>query len=53
MIDSLSKIAQGKFQKSEHQTMITAQEEYSLRLYALQIVVQMLRNVDKTIETEN
>ena len=53
MIDSLSKIAQGKFQKSEHQTIITAQEEYSLRLYALQIVVQMLRNINRTIDTEH
>lgn len=52
-VDSLSKIAQGKFQKSEHQSIITPQEEYSLRLYALQILVQMLRNVDKTIEAEN
>lgn len=52
-INSLSKIAQGKFQKSEHQNIITAQEEYSLRLYALQILVQMLRNINKTIEAEN
>lgn len=52
-VDSLSKIAQGKFQKSEHQNIITPQEEYSLRLYALQIIVQMLRNINKTIETEN
>ena len=35
MIDSLSKIAQGKFQKSEHSNIITPQEEYSLRLYAI------------------
>ena len=39
--------------KTEHQTIITPQEEYSLRLYALQIVVQMLRNINKTIEAEN
>ena len=51
-VDSLSKIAQGKFQKSEHQSIIAPQEEYSLRLYALQILVQMLRNIDRTIEAE-
>ena len=49
MIDSLSKIAQGKFQRSEHSNIITPQEEYSLRLYAIQILVQMLRNINKTL----
>ena len=32
MIDSLSKIAQGKFSKSEHSYIITVHEEYSLRV---------------------
>mmetsp|Transcript_28909 Transcript_28909/g.27828 ORF Transcript_28909/g.27828 Transcript_28909/m.27828 type:complete len:107 (+) Transcript_28909:1798-2118(+) len=53
MIDSLSKIAQGKFLKSEHQNIISPQEEYSLKLYAIQILVQMLRNINKTIEAES
>ena len=32
MIDSLSKISQGKFAKTEHSYIITHQEEYSLRV---------------------
>lgn len=35
MMDSLAKIAQGKFSKSEHSYIITPAEELSLRLYAL------------------
>jgi len=35
MIDSLSRIANGKFMKSEHQNIISAQDEYSLRVYAI------------------
>jgi brefeldin A-inhibited guanine nucleotide-exchange protein len=34
MIDSLSKIANGRFNKSEHSQLISPQEEYSLRTYA-------------------
>jgi len=52
MMDSLAKIAQGKFSKSEHSYIITPAEELSLRLYALQIMVTHLRGMNKTIEAE-
>ena len=39
MIESLSKIAQGRFAKMEHSAVITVNEEYSLKVYALQIMV--------------
>lgn len=44
LIDSLSRIATGKFTKSEHQSMISSADEYSLRTYATEILVQMLRS---------
>jgi Sec7-like guanine-nucleotide exchange factor len=53
MMDTLSKIAQGKFSKTEHSYIITPQEEFSLRLYALQIMVTHLRGMNRTIEAEN
>jgi hypothetical protein len=50
IIDSLSKIANGRFNKSEHSQMISPQDEYSLRSYATHILVQMLRSFNGTID---
>ena len=35
IVENLSKIANGKFTKSEHLNIISAQEEISLRAYSL------------------
>lgn len=50
IVESLSKIANGKFNRSEHSQMISAQDEFSLRSYALQIFVQMLRSFNASID---
>ena len=42
MIDSLSKIGQGQFAKSEHSSMITDKDEHVLKLYALKILVNIV-----------
>jgi hypothetical protein len=39
IIESLSKIANGKFTKSEHQNLISPQEALQLRSQATQIIV--------------
>jgi brefeldin A-inhibited guanine nucleotide-exchange protein len=52
MIETLSRIATGKFTKSEHQSMITQGDEYQLRTYAIKILVQLLRSFNNTIEAE-
>jgi len=52
VIESLSSIAQGRFQRSDHSSVITQQQEASLRRQALEILVKVLRNLNKTIETE-
>ena len=52
MIEQLSKIANGKFTKSEHKSLISAQEELVLRSYAMKILVQMLRSFNNTIDAE-
>lgn len=50
IVESLSKIANGRFTKSEHVNMISVSEEISLRSYSLQILVQMLRSFNGTID---
>lgn len=52
IIDSLSKIANGRFLKTEHQNMISNQEEYQLRSLATKILVSMLRSFDNTIDAQ-
>lgn len=51
VIDSLSSIAQGKFQKSDHNSLLTSQQMTSLRRQALEIMVKILHNLNRTIET--
>ena len=51
VIDSLSSIAQGKFQKSDHNSLLTNQQMTSLRRQALEILVKILHNLNRTIET--
>ncbi len=52
IVEALSKIANGKLTKSEHKSMISSQEELVLRSYAIQILVQMLRSFNGTIDAE-
>lgn len=52
VIDSLSSIAQGRFQRSEHASVVTPQQEASLRRQALEILVKILRNLNRTVEAE-
>mmetsp|Transcript_11816 Transcript_11816/g.13406 ORF Transcript_11816/g.13406 Transcript_11816/m.13406 type:complete len:217 (+) Transcript_11816:1240-1890(+) len=47
MIDTLSKIAQGKFSKTEHSNMLTEKEEYSLKLYALKILASVVNRLNQ------
>lgn len=51
MIDSLASIAQGRFQRGEHSSgVMSAQQEASLRRQALEVLVKILRNLNRTIE---
>lgn len=51
MIDSLANIAQGRFQRGEHSSgVMSQQQEMSLRRQALEIMVKILRNLNRTIE---
>jgi hypothetical protein len=50
VIDSLSSIAQGRFQRGEHASGITGPQEASLRRQALEVLVKVLRNLNRTIE---
>ena len=52
IVESLSKIANGKLAKNEHKSMINSQEEQTLRSLSLQILVQMLRSFNGTIDAE-
>ena len=42
IVESLSKIANGKLARNEHKSMISAQEELVLRSFSMQILVQMI-----------
>ena len=51
MIDSLAAIAQGRFQRGERsQGVMTPQQESSLRRQALEVLVKVLRNLNRSIE---
>lgn len=52
IMESLSSIAQGRFQRSDHSSVITPQQEQSLRRQALEILVKILRNLNRTIDAE-
>jgi hypothetical protein len=52
MIETLSKIAQGKFSKSEHSNMITEKEEHSLKLYALKILTSIVSRLNQFLTEE-
>lgn len=52
IVESLSKIANGKLARSEHKSMISAQEELVLRSYSIKILVQMMRSFNGTIDAE-
>ena len=52
IVESLSKIANGKFSQKEHQSIISPLEEPILRRHATQILVQMLRSFNATIDAE-
>lgn len=52
-MESLAKIAQGKFAKTEHNIIITPQEEHSLKLYSLNILVNITKNVHQLVQFEN
>ena len=52
MIETLSRIANGKFAKSEHQTLINAQESSALKNHAMSILVQILRSFNGTIDAK-
>ena len=52
IVESLSKIANGKLAKNEHKSMISAQEEQVLRVFSMQILVQMLRSFSGTIDAQ-
>ena len=52
IVESLSKIANGKLARNEHKSMINAQEEMFLRSFSTQILVQMLRSFNGTIDAE-
>jgi Sec7-like guanine-nucleotide exchange factor len=52
IVEQLSKIANGKLARNEHKSMISAQEEQVLRAFSMQILVQMLRSFNGTIDAE-
>lgn len=52
IVESLAKIANGKFKQTEHASIISAQEEPILRRHAIHILVQMLRSFNSTIDAE-
>ena len=52
MIETLSKIAQGKFSKTEHSNMITEKEEHSLKLYALKILASIVMRLNQFLTEE-
>ena len=52
IVESLSKIANGKLAKNEHKSMISAQEEQVLRSLSMQILVSMQRSFNSTIDAE-
>jgi brefeldin A-inhibited guanine nucleotide-exchange protein len=52
IVESLSKIANGRFAKSEHKGLVSQQEELVLRSYSMQILCQMLRSFNGTIDAE-
>ena len=52
IVESLSKIANGRFAKSEHKGLGSQQEELVLRSYSMQILCQMLRSFNGTIDAE-
>jgi brefeldin A-inhibited guanine nucleotide-exchange protein len=52
MIDTLSRIAQGKFSKSEHSNMLNEKEEHSLKLYALKILASIVMRLNQFLTEE-
>lgn len=52
MIETLSKIAQGKFAKTEHSNMITEKEEHSLKIYALKILAAVVTRLNQFLTEE-
>jgi hypothetical protein len=52
IVESLAKIANGKFKQAEHASIISPQEEPILRRHAIHILVQMLRSFNATIDAE-
>ena len=52
MIDTLSKIAQGKFSKTEHSNMLSEKEEYSLKIYALKILTSIVSRIGQFLSEE-
>lgn len=52
MIDTLSKIAQGKFSRTEHSNMLTEKEEHSLKLYALKILASVVNRLNQFLTEE-
>lgn len=50
IIESVTQIAQGKFQRNDHTSLITTKQEQSLRRQALEVLVKVLRNLNRTIE---
>ena len=52
IVESLSKIANGKLARNEHKQMISSQEEAVLRAFSIQILVQMLRSFNSTVDAE-
>lgn len=52
MIDTLSKIAQGKFSKTEHSNMLNEKEEHSLKLYALKILASIVMRLNQFLTEE-
>ena len=51
LVDTMSKIAKSDLQREGHQSVVTPQQEISLRRQALEILVKILRNMNRTIET--
>jgi Sec7-like guanine-nucleotide exchange factor len=52
IIESLCKIANGRFAKTEHKDLISPQEAIQLRNYATSILVQILRSFNGTIDAK-
>lgn len=51
LVDTMSKIAKSDLQRGDgHQSVVTPQQETSLRRQALEILVKILRNMNRTIE---